>query len=139
MDAPTQGQVIAAGRHLLTFVAGGIATAATFHVISPADATSATNAINQISSGFASIIAGVTTLIGIASGLYAAWSASPFSQIFAVKKLATDSSRTVAGAAISRDAQVALVNAAASVPGTEKVVNPSLAADPATVHNVVNK
>lgn len=134
MDAPTQGQVIAAGRHLLTFVAGGIATAATLHVITPADATSATNALNQIGTGIASVIAGVTALIGVASGAYAAWSASPFSQIFAVKKLAIDPTKVA-----SKEAQVALVNAAAAVPGTEKIVNPTLALDPATANNVVNK
>lgn len=139
MALPTQNQVVAAGRHLLTFAAGGIATAAALHAISPADATSATNALTQIGTGLASLIAGITTLIGVASGAYAAWSASPFSQIFAVKKIATETSTTVAGAQISRDAQVALVNAAAAVPGTEKVVNPTLALDPATANNVVNK
>lgn len=132
--AITQGQVIAAGRHLLTFVAGGITVAASLHAITPTDAANATAALNQIGTGVASLIAGITTLIGVASGLYAAWSASPFSQIFAVKKMADNPAQLV-----SKDAQVALVNAAASLPGTEKVVNPGLALDPATASNVVNK
>lgn len=135
----SKGQVVAAGRHLLTFVAGGITVAASLHAITPTDATNATAALNQIGTGIASVIAGVTTLIGVASGAYAAWSASPFSQIFAVKKLAETPTGTVVGAQISRSAQVALVNAAAAVPGTEKIVNPTLALDPATANNVVNK
>lgn len=139
MDVPTKSQVIAAGRHALTFAMGGITAAAALHVISPSDATSATAAVNQISAGLASIIAGLTTLVGIASGLYAAWSASPLSQIFAVKKLATDTPTTTGTAAIQKDAQVALVNAAASIPGTQKVVNPMLADNPATVSNVVKQ
>lgn len=86
MELPTQAQVVAFGRHVVTFAMGGVTVLAAAHALSPTDATSATGAINQISSGVASIIAGVTTLIGIASGIYAAVSASPLWQLFAVAK-----------------------------------------------------
>jgi len=133
MQVPTQAQVLAGGRHVISFAAGIVAGGAALHAISPTDATNATNAITQIGTGFASIVAGVSTLVAVVSGAYATLSASPLWQIFAVKQLAQTA------APVSKDAQVALVNAAAAVPGTEKVVNPALANDPATATNVVNK
>lgn len=86
MNLPTQSQVVAFGRHVVTYAMGGISMLAAVHVLSPTDATTATGAINQISTGVASIIAGVGTLVAIASGVYAAVTASPLWQIFAVAK-----------------------------------------------------
>ena len=74
------------GRHTLTFAMGSVAALAATHVFTGTEATSATDAINQISSGLSSVIAGTSTLIGLASGMYAAFKASPFSQILSVSK-----------------------------------------------------
>lgn len=84
MNLPTTTQAASFGRHVLTFSMGAVAAASALHVVSAGDAGSLTGAINQISTGVTSIIAGATTIIGIASGLYAAWKASPFQKLLAV-------------------------------------------------------
>lgn len=86
MQTPTSAQVASFGRHVLTFAMGMVTFAAATHIATGDQAADATTAINQIGTGIASIIAGSTTLIGLASGLYAAWKASPFSQIVSVTK-----------------------------------------------------
>ena len=86
MNMPTQAQVVSFGRHIVTFGAGAITAGAALHVINGSQAQDATAAISQISSGVASITAGLTTLIGLGSALWAAWSASPFRQLLSVAK-----------------------------------------------------
>lgn len=80
----TLPQAYAAGRHALTFASGAVMALASFHLISSGDAASATDAVSQIGDGVAKIAAGVTTLVGIGSGVYAAWTASPFRQLLSV-------------------------------------------------------
>jgi hypothetical protein len=81
-------QVAAAGRHLLTFVSGGVSGAAavlaTLHVVSAGDVATIANSLTQISNGVAEIVAGLAPLVAIASGAWAAWTASHTSQIAAV-------------------------------------------------------
>ena len=79
-----RSSVWAAGRHVLTFATGAVTAAAVLHIISGDDAANATNAINQIASGVASVVAGVSTLVGIGSAMYAAYTATHTSQIKAV-------------------------------------------------------
>jgi tetrahydromethanopterin S-methyltransferase subunit D len=79
-------QSIAFGRHVLTFAMGGVTVAAALHVINANDAANASQAISDIGTGLAKVIAGLTTLIGLVSAFYAAWSASPFSQLLAVSE-----------------------------------------------------
>ena len=74
-------QVYALGRQALTFSMGVVAAGAATHIFSGGQSESATQALNQISTGVESIIAGATTLIGIGSAVYAAWSASPLNQV----------------------------------------------------------
>lgn len=85
MNMPTSDQVNSALRHVYT--AAGTATAVLVMVgLSQGDATTIGNAVHQIGDGVASIIAGIGALIPIASALYAAWSASPFSKLISMKK-----------------------------------------------------
>jgi hypothetical protein len=100
MQVPSQAQAAAFGRHVVTYAMGAVSALAVLQVVSPSDAASAGNAISQISSGVASIVAGATTLIGIGSGIYAAATASPLWQM----------------------------RAAARVPGTTIVTDPAIAA-----------
>lgn len=86
MNTPTLGQVAAFGRHVVTFAAGAVTVAVALHVATPDDAQNATSAIDQIVSGSKSIVAGATTLIGLASALYASWTASPLSQLLSVSR-----------------------------------------------------
>jgi hypothetical protein len=85
MQLPTSDQVNAALRHVYT-AAGTAAAVLVFVGLSQGDATTLGTAIHQIGDGVASIIAGVTALIPIASALYAAWTASPFSKLISMKK-----------------------------------------------------
>lgn len=85
MNLPTSAQVNSALRHVYT--AAGTGTAVLVLVgLSQGNATALGTAIHQIGDGVASIIAGVTALIPVASAIWAAWSASPFSRLLAMKK-----------------------------------------------------
>lgn len=80
MRWPTADETNAALRHIYTGV--GVATATLVLVgLSQGDATSIGNAVHQIGSGIASIVAGVGTLISVGSALWAAWSSSPFARL----------------------------------------------------------
>lgn len=92
MNLPSQSMVNAAGRHVLTFAMGGVASAAALHVISAGDATTISNSISQISTGVADIAAGLAPIIAIVSAWYAAWSASHKSQVTAVTNAVADGS-----------------------------------------------
>lgn len=74
----------AAGRNVLSAGAGALGMLATLHLISGDEVGKITDAFHQIGTGIASITAGVTTLVGIASAFYAAWSATQKSQMTAV-------------------------------------------------------
>lgn len=82
---PTSAQVNSALRHVYTAV--GTATAVLIYVgLSQGNATALGNGVHQIGDGIASIVAGVTTLIPVASALWAAWSASPFARMLAMNQ-----------------------------------------------------
>jgi hypothetical protein len=83
----TRSQVAVFSAHVLTYGAGFVSALAAFHLISSGDASKITDAFSQIGSGLVSITAGLTTLAGIASALYAAWKASPLSQVKSVAAL----------------------------------------------------
>jgi hypothetical protein len=97
MEMPTQSQVYAAGRHVLTASVAIIGTLATMHLISADDAGKITDAFSQIGSGLASVATGVTTLVGIGSAFYAALTASKSHQVAAVGELAKVPGSGVAG------------------------------------------
>lgn len=86
LKMPTYGQVIAFGRHVVSYAMGAVTMAAALHVVDNNQAASLTTAITQITNGVTSIAGGVATLITVLTGLYAAWSASPLSQLLAVAK-----------------------------------------------------
>lgn len=97
MQMPSQGQVYAAGRHVLTASVAIVGTLATMHLLSADDAGKITDAFSQIGSGLASVATGVTTLVGIGSAFYAALTASRSHQIAAVGALAQVPGSGVAG------------------------------------------
>ena len=59
-------QLYAAGRHVLSFVMGGVAIGSIMHVISADQANALTGAFNQIATGLSSVAAGVATLVTMA-------------------------------------------------------------------------
>lgn len=81
MNLPTQGQVIAAGRHVATSVASVIGTLAAVKLLSGGDAASLQTSIDQFSHGVAEIFAAVSAIVVTVSGAYAALSANPIVQM----------------------------------------------------------
>lgn len=81
---PSQSQVVAVGRHVVTYAMGAATALAALHVVSAGDAATISNSITQISSGVAEIATGMAPLIAIVSALWSAWSSSHKSQIAAV-------------------------------------------------------
>lgn len=123
MQLPTQAQVNAAARHVGTFVAGVITMFGLSTKIDPATAQNIIAAMGTAINDILSLAGLVTPLV---MGYLASRSASPASQIKSVQVIADT------GGPQAKDAQVAVLNAAASMPTTAKVVNPALAADAAT-------
>jgi hypothetical protein len=84
LTLPTWAQVAAFARHIPTYVAGAVTAAVGLHFVTAAQGNDITTAVNAIVSGVESITGGVITLVAIASGLYAAYTASPAKQAAAL-------------------------------------------------------
>lgn len=84
MQLPNQSSVSAFGRHVISYSMGAVTAAAALHLVSADDAATLTGSVTQISHGVAEIAAGLSPIIGLVSGLYAAWSATHKAQIAAV-------------------------------------------------------
>ena len=108
MNLPTQDQVLASGRHVVTFAAGGVTTFAALHLITGGDADSAIKALNLIGHGFSEIIAGGGTLIAIGSGIFAALSANPLLQLLKGSKAVASDPSLAKDATVAQQAQVAI-------------------------------
>jgi hypothetical protein len=83
---PTGAQLAAFGRHVVSYGAGAVTAGVAIHFLSPDQGSQITQALTGIVNGVNSIVGGVATLIAVGSGIYAAWTASPSSQIKAVAK-----------------------------------------------------
>ena len=122
MDLPTQAEVNAATRHFASFAGGVILALGLSSKIDP-------TTVQQIITAGGAAVNDVIVLVGLVTPIVAGWyarrSATPVAQAQAVAAAA-------AAQTLPKEAQVAVVNAASNVPGTERVVNPTLAADPAT-------
>lgn len=81
---PTPAELSALGRHAATFAGGSIMTAAIFGLVSGDQASTLTQSLQHISDGVKEIAVGLGPVIGIVSGLYAKYTASPQAQINAV-------------------------------------------------------
>ena len=112
MNLPTQHQIAVVGTHVATGAAAAIAALGFAHVISPADVSNAGQAVSQISDGLGKIMAGLGTLFGIASGVYAFITSGPLASLFrATKTIAADPALTaqVNAAPIAEKASLVLV------------------------------
>ena len=122
MALPTQSEVNAATRHLASFAGGAIVAFGLSTKIDP-------QTVQNLITATGNLVNDGILIAGIVSPMVAAWyakrSATPVAQAQAVQQAA-------AAGALPPAAQVAVLNAAGDVPGTQKVVNPSLAPDPAT-------
>ena len=79
-----RSQIFTAGRHVLSFIMGGITIGSVMHVISADQANALTGAFNQIATGLSSVAAGVATLVTMATAAYAAYLRTDANQIAAV-------------------------------------------------------
>ena len=112
MNLPTSHQIAVVGTHVATGAAAAIAALGFAHVISPADVTHAGEAVSQISDGLGKIMAGLGTLMGIATGIYAFITSGPLASLFrATKTIAADPVLTaqVNAAPIAEKASLVLV------------------------------
>ena len=84
---PDKSQAISFGRHVVSYSAGAVSAAVMLHVISGDQGQGLTAAITQISTGVASIAAGVATLASIGMGVWAAIKQSPFATLLSASKV----------------------------------------------------
>jgi hypothetical protein len=86
MNIPTQHQIAVVGTHAASIAAGAIAALGFAHVISPSDVADAGQAVSQIGDGLGKVMAGLGTLFGIASGVYAFITSGPLASLFRATK-----------------------------------------------------
>lgn len=122
MALPTQDQVLAGGRHVFSYLGGAVTMFAALHLITGGDAESASKALSQIGNGFAEIITGLGTLMAVASGVYATWSANPLVQFLKGSKAVAAAPDIVRAAQVSDADQAAVAKAAVQLPKVETVV-----------------
>lgn len=108
-------QYKAAGKHVASYIAGGVSMAVAFHFLIPTDAAGINDNLNHIYSGVEQIVVGITGLIGILTPIYTTWKASR--------------NASPAGQAASLTA---------AVPGTKIVTTPEIAAATPQSPNVIS-
>lgn len=79
-----KSQIIAFGRHVVTFIAGAVTLMATFNLITHDQANMLTSSFTQIVQSLGEISVAVAPIVALISGLYASRSASPANQLKAV-------------------------------------------------------
>jgi hypothetical protein len=112
MNLPTTHQLAVVGTHAASITAGAIAALGFAHVISPSDVADAGQAVSQIGDGLGKVMAGLGTLFGIGSGVYAFITSGPLASLFrATKAIAAspDLTKQVAEAQIEQKASLVLV------------------------------
>lgn len=120
MRMPTQGEVLAGGRHVVTYAAGGVSMFAALHLLTGGDAESAGKALNQIGSGFAEIVTGLGTLVAVVSGVFATLSANPLWQLISGSK-AVQADPSLAKSVTVQD-QTSVADAAQAMPQVQTVI-----------------
>jgi hypothetical protein len=95
MQLPNQSQIVAFGRHVISYSAGAVSAGMVLHLISTGQGQDLGEAIRQISTGVASIIAGAMTILATASGVWAAWKQSPFATLLQASKVIGNSGQIV--------------------------------------------
>jgi hypothetical protein len=122
MQLPTQAEVNAASRHLASFAGGAIVAFGLATKVNP-------DTVQNLITATGTLVNDMIVVIGLVSPIVAGWyarrSAAPAAQAAAVAQAAKDG-------ALPTSAQIDVLNAATAVPGTQKVVNPALAAAPET-------
>lgn len=119
----------AAGRHVLSYVAGGISFAVGWHFLSPTDATGITENLNTIWDGIVKVGTGVAglaaTLTPIYTALMAKKSAEPASQIKnVVANLSAPQATQAVNAIVDPEGRNKLISAVAEMKEVRGIVMP---------------
>lgn len=122
MRIPTQDQVLASGRHVVTFAGGAVTAFAALHLITGGDAQSAAEALNKIGHGFAEIVTGLGALVGIVSATFAALSANPLWQLIKGSRAVAANPMIARQGNISDADQASVAKAAIEMPKVENIV-----------------
>ena len=127
-------QAAAAGKHLLSFVAGAVAFATASHFISAEQAGGITQNINDIVDGLTTAVKGAVGLLSILTviytGLKSASNASPEAQINnVVRNLSAPQITQIANAVADPAGRNKLINAVAQMPEVRAIVTPEAVAN----------
>jgi hypothetical protein len=123
----------AAGKHVLSYVAGGVTALAAMHFITPQDATGIGDNLNTIWAGVEQVAKGVAGLVAIVVPIYTAYrsasNASPSNQIKnVVTNLSAPAITQAANAVADPESRNKLINAVAEMPEVRAIVAPEAVA-----------
>lgn len=127
---PAPSQVNAATRHIASFAGGAILMFGLSTKFDPETVKAIINETGTVVNDLGLLVGLVTPLL---AGYFASKSAGPVAQAKAAAVVASTPGP------LQDAAKIAVLNAAAAVPGTEKVVNPTMAPDPATSSKVTTQ
>ena len=124
MWLPTQAQVNAATRHVASFAGGAIMVFGLAGKINP-------DTVNQLITQTGVLVNDAVLLLGLLSPIVAAYFASKSASTASQVSAAVAVAKSAPGPA-QEAAAAAIANAAVELPGSQKLVNPALAALPST-------
>lgn len=133
----------AAGRHVISYVAGGITVLVGWHLLSPQDASSIADNLNTTWDGMVKVGSGISGLVAtglsIRAALTAKKSAEPASQIKAVvTNLSAPQVAQVANAVADPEGRNKLISAVAEMPEVRAIVAPQAVVRATESAKVVN-
>jgi hypothetical protein len=105
MNFPSNDQLVAIGRHVVSYAMGGITVLSVTHLVSSDQANQLGQSVNQISQGVALIATGLAPILAIVSSVYASWAQSQKSHIAAVNQ--ADNGLHVVASTVTAPTQVA--------------------------------
>jgi sulfite exporter TauE/SafE len=105
MNLPSNEQLVAIGRHVVSYAMGGITVLSVTHLVTADQANQLGQSIDKISQGVALIATGLAPIIAIVSSIYASWAQSQKSHIAAVNQ--ADNGLHVVASTVSAPTQVA--------------------------------
>lgn len=120
----------AAGRHVLSYVAGGVTALVGWHFLTPQDASSITENLNTIWDGIVKVGTGVAGLAAVLTPIYTALvakkSAEPASQIKSVvANLSAPQATQVINSIADPEGRNKLISAVAEMPEVRAIVAPA--------------
>lgn len=120
-------QYKAAGKHVVSYAAGGVTVAVAFHFLSPAQGQDISQNIGLITDGATKIATGIAGLIAILAPIYnalrAANNSSPSAQITSVvQNLSAPQITQAANAVADPASRTKLIEAVADMPEVKKIV-----------------